>query len=187
MSISNNSDRGRKRPPSTPLRTSKKRMKSNVELEDEEGSGEYEDGDDEVFTNIEDTFDPVARLDSVRTLIGPSVEHQLHVYQLDVTTAYLSGRIEEKILMEVPEGVEEGLREISEHSDTRKGIRECARSMLSEIEKGHQVRKHNRAIYGINEAGKQWHDKLDGIVTSHVFSKQYLVIFIKSNKNAVRV
>ena len=60
-----------------------------------------------------DTFAPVARLDSVRTLMALAVEHQLIIHQLHITTAYLNGSINEEIFMEIPEGLAEGLEEVS--------------------------------------------------------------------------
>ncbi|GJQ87279.1 hypothetical protein Trydic_g8741 [Trypoxylus dichotomus] len=48
------------------------------------------------------TFAPVAKLKSIRLLLGLAAKENLKVSQLDVTTAYLNGDIEEQICMEKP-------------------------------------------------------------------------------------
>ena len=54
--------------------------------------------------NYNETFCPVMRLESVRALMAWSVQHKLHLHQIDVTTAFLNGELEEEVLMKQPEG-----------------------------------------------------------------------------------
>ena len=42
--------------------------------------------------DYDETFSPVVRLESLRTLIALSVQQGLQLYQVDVTTAFLNGR-----------------------------------------------------------------------------------------------
>lgn len=100
-----------------------------------------------------DTFAPVARLDSVRTLTALAVENQLHISQLDITTAYLNGSINKEIFMEVPEGLEQGLETIREDINTQNEVRKRAARMLIKLRKGNQVCKLKKAIYGLKQAG----------------------------------
>jgi hypothetical protein len=52
--------------------------------------------------DFNETFAPVARLGSIRLFMAIAVELGLQVHQLDFTSAYLSGEIEEEVFMEVP-------------------------------------------------------------------------------------
>lgn len=46
-----------------------------------------------------ETFAPVARMSSVRMVAALAAQYGLTIHQLDVTTAFLNGEIEEGILM----------------------------------------------------------------------------------------
>ena len=43
-------------------------------------------------------------MESVRTLIAMSVQQGLQLHQVDVTTAFLNGKLEEEVYMKQPEG-----------------------------------------------------------------------------------
>ena len=43
------------------------------------------------------------RLESVRALIALSVEYGLELHQVDVTTVFLNGELEEEVFMEQPD------------------------------------------------------------------------------------
>ena len=59
--------------------------------------------------DYDETFCPVVRMESLRTLVAMGVKRGLQLYQVDVTTAFLNGVLEEEIFMSQPEGfVEEG-------------------------------------------------------------------------------
>ena len=46
----------------------------------------------------------MARFESLRMLLALAVQDGLHVHQLDVTTAFLNGKLEEEVYMDQPEG-----------------------------------------------------------------------------------
>ena len=50
-----------------------------------------------VSMDYNETFCPVARLESVRTLIAMSVQLGLQLYHVDVTTAFLNGNLKEEV------------------------------------------------------------------------------------------
>ena len=60
-------------------------------------SQKYGDDDDEAFC-------PVVRLESLHVLIALAVQHGLKLHQVDVTTAFLNGELEEEVYMRQPEG-----------------------------------------------------------------------------------
>ena len=55
-------------------------------------------------TDYDETFCPVVRLESLRTMIALAVQHGLKLHQIDVTTAFLNGKLDEEVYMRQPEG-----------------------------------------------------------------------------------
>ena len=51
-----------------------------------------------------DTYSPVARLTTIRTLIVVAASYGLIIHQMDVKTAFLNGELDEEIYMDQPEG-----------------------------------------------------------------------------------
>ena len=51
-----------------------------------------------------DTYSPVARLTTIRTLLSVATSYGLIVHQMDVKTAFLNGELEEEIYMDQPDG-----------------------------------------------------------------------------------
>lgn len=51
----------------------------------------------------------LARLSSVRIAMALTARHALHIRQLDVTTAYLNGAVDEEIYIKIPPYTEEVL------------------------------------------------------------------------------
>ena len=47
-------------------------------------------------SDYDETFCPVVRLESIRTLIAMAVQHDLHLPQVDVTTAFFNGNLEKR-------------------------------------------------------------------------------------------
>ena len=50
------------------------------------------------------TFSPVVRFESQRTVVALAVQHGLKLHQMDVTTAFLNGELQEEVYMAQPEG-----------------------------------------------------------------------------------
>ena len=53
-------------------------------------------------TDYDETFCPVIRQESLRVLMALSVQHGLQLHQMDVTTAFLNGTLEEEVFMRQP-------------------------------------------------------------------------------------
>ena len=62
--------------------------------------------------------------------------HDLKIHQIDVKTAFLNGDLDEEIYMDQPEGFVEPGQES-------------------------KVSKLTKSLYGIKQAPKQWHEKID--------------------------
>ena len=52
----------------------------------------------------DETFSPVARFESLQTLLALAVQDGLHVHQMDVMTAFLNGKIKEEVYKDQSEG-----------------------------------------------------------------------------------
>ena len=57
-------------------------------------------------SDYDETFSPLVRFESVRTVLALAAQHGLKVNQMDVTTAFLNGELEEEVYMKQPPGFE---------------------------------------------------------------------------------
>ena len=86
--------------------------------------------------DYDETFSPVVRSESVRTLIALAARDNMYLHQLDVTTAFLNGTLREEVFMKQPEGF---------------------------VKKGqeHLVCKLKKSIYGLKQSPRCWNTALD--------------------------
>ena len=56
--------------------------------------------------DYEETFAPVARYTSIRTVVSLAAQMGWEIHQMDVKTTFLNGEIEEEVYIEQPEGFE---------------------------------------------------------------------------------
>ena len=54
--------------------------------------------------DYDETFSPLVRFESIRSVIALAAENNLKLHQMDVTTAFLNGELEEEVYMRQPEG-----------------------------------------------------------------------------------
>ena len=87
-------------------------------------------------TDYDETFCPVARPESLRTLIAATLKSGLELHQVDVTTAFLNGTLQEEVYMKQPEG------------------------FIAEGEQ-HLVCKLTKSIYGLKQSPWCWNLALD--------------------------
>ena len=86
--------------------------------------------------DYDETFSPVVRTESVRSMIALAAKDNLLLHQIDVTTAFLNGTLEEEVYMKQPEGF------------ATKG-------------KEHLVCKLKTSIYGLRQLPRCWNVALD--------------------------
>ena len=87
-------------------------------------------------TGYDETFSPVVRMESLRALLALSVQFGLQLHQVDVTTAFLDGELEEEVYMQQPKGF------------SREG-------------EEHLVCKLKKSIYGLKKSPRCWNTALD--------------------------
>lgn len=96
-----------------------------------------------------ETFDPVAKMATVQTVLAVAAMKDWHVHQLDVSNAFLNGELEETFYMTLPHEYNgEGCRLMS-----------CGKP-TTEMNLGQLMCKLRKALYGFRQASRQWHQKL---------------------------
>eukprot|EP00253_Pinus_taeda_P033382 PITA_33382 len=96
--------------------------------------------------DFDDTFAPVAKLNTIRMLISLETKHKWQLHQLDVKSAFLNGDLKEEIYLVQPEGF---------------------------VKKGqeHLVCKLKKALYGLKQAPRSWYEKIDSFFVQHGFHR----------------
>ncbi|KAM1099314.1 hypothetical protein TB2_005809 [Malus domestica] len=93
-----------------------------------------------------ETYAPVARLDTIRTLIALAAQKSWKLYQLDVKSAFLNGVLQEEVYVEQPEG-------------------------FAVKDKEDKVYKLHKALYGLKQAPRAWYGEIDSYFSQCGFKK----------------
>ncbi|KAH9681306.1 hypothetical protein KPL71_026926 [Citrus sinensis] len=93
-----------------------------------------------------ETFAPVARMETIRTVLALAAQMELNVFQLDVKSAFLNGEIEEEVYVEQPKGYE----------------------VKGEENKVYRLRK---ALYGLKQAPRAWNSRIDRYFVKNGFDR----------------
>jgi len=104
--------------------------------------------------DYEETFAPVAKMTTIRTLIVVASIRQWHISQLDVKNAFLNGDLQEEVYMALPPGISH--------------------------DSGY-VCKLKKALYGLKQAPRAWFEKFSIVISSLSFvsSSHDSALFIK--------
>src|SRR3989337_2773483 len=94
--------------------------------------------------DFDETFAPVAKLEAIRILIAYANHNNILLYQMDVKSAFLNGKIEEEVYVAQPPGSED-----PKHPD--------------------MVYKLNKALYGLKQASRARYDTLKDFLKSKGF------------------
>jgi hypothetical protein len=97
--------------------------------------------------DYEETFAPVARYTSIRTIIALAAKMKWKLHQMDVKTTFLNGVIVEEVYIEQPQ-------EFFEVEDMKSHV--C---------------KLKKALYGLKQAPRVWYGRIDNFLTSLGFTK----------------
>lgn len=96
--------------------------------------------------DYKEVFAPVARLETVRTLLAFAANKKWKVHHMDVKTAFLNGELKEEVYVTQPEGFEDK-------------------------KNPSKVLKLHKALYGLKQAPRAWNEKLDNCLKSLEFEK----------------
>jgi hypothetical protein len=94
--------------------------------------------------DFEETFAPVARLESIRILLAYAAHHSFRLLQMDVKSAFLNGPIKEEVYVEQPPGFED-----DRYPD--------------------HVYKLSKALYGLKQAPRAWYECLRDFLIANAF------------------
>ncbi|XP_040370261.1 uncharacterized protein LOC112183342 isoform X2 [Rosa chinensis] len=114
--------------------------------------------------DFDETFAPVARLESVRLLLAIACHLHFTLYQMDVKSAFLNGVLQEEVYVEQPQG-------------------------FKDPSNPDHVYKLKRALYGLKQAPRAWYERL----STHLVSKGYIqgsidkTLFIKRDNKHVMI
>ncbi|KAE8672566.1 G patch domain-containing protein TGH [Hibiscus syriacus] len=96
--------------------------------------------------DYQETFAPVAKLNTIRILLSVAVNMDWKLHQLDIKNAFLNGNLEEEVYIEVPPGLEGNV--------TKKTM--C---------------KLNKSLYGLKQSPMAWFDRFAKAMTQNGFKQ----------------
>ena len=96
--------------------------------------------------DFDESFAPVARLESIGLLLAITCQLGFKLHQMDVKSAFLNGFIKEVVYVEQPKGFEDPIYE-------------------------NHVYKLNKALYGLKQAPRAWYDRLANFLMSKGYQR----------------
>ncbi|KAI3772432.1 hypothetical protein L6452_03618 [Arctium lappa] len=96
--------------------------------------------------DYDETFAPVARLEAIRLFLAYAVYKDFIVYQMDVKSAFLNGKLNEEVYVEQPPG-------------------------FYDPKHPNYVYKLDKALYGLKQAPRAWYDTLSSFLISENFER----------------
>ncbi|GJW54420.1 retrovirus-related pol polyprotein from transposon TNT 1-94 [Tanacetum coccineum] len=112
--------------------------------------------------DYDETFAPVARMEAIRIFLVFAIYMNFKVYQIDVKSAFLNGKLKEEVYVKQPPGFES-----SEFSD--------------------YVCKLDKAFYGLKQAPRAWYETLSTFLIQNKFTRGRIdnTLFIYKSKGDV--
>lgn len=77
--------------------------------------------------DYDQTFSPVARMSTIRSLLSVAVTENIHLAQFDVSTAFLYGELDETIFMKQPKGFDDGTNRVCSLKRSLYGLKQAPR------------------------------------------------------------
>ena len=112
--------------------------------------------------DYDETFSPVVRFESIRTVLALAAQFGLSLHQMDVKTAFLNGELKEKIYMKQPPGyVVKGKEEL--------------------------VCLLHKSLYGLKQSARCWNEELDSQLKAMKFRQSSYdpCIYVRSEGSEV--
>ncbi|GJS52033.1 retrovirus-related pol polyprotein from transposon TNT 1-94 [Tanacetum coccineum] len=114
--------------------------------------------------DYDETYAPVARLESIRILLAIAYENDFKLYQMDVKSAFLNGFINEEVYVAQPSG-------------------------FIDFQKPNYVYKLKKALYGLKQAPKAWYARLKAFLIKHEYLMGMVdnTLFTKKSKSHLNI
>jgi hypothetical protein len=96
--------------------------------------------------DYDETFAPVARMDTIRAVLAIAAQNKWPVYQMDVKSAFLNGFLDKEVYVDQPPGYEVKDQE-------------------------QKVYKLKKALYGLKQAPRAWYSRIDSYLIANGFSR----------------
>jgi hypothetical protein len=97
-----------------------------------------------IGLDFDEIFAPVARLEAIWILLAYATSHNIKIYQMDVKSAFLNGKINKLVYAEQPPSFEDS-------------------------KKPNHVYKLSKALYGLKQAPRAWYERLQNFLVSKGF------------------
>ncbi|GJU74364.1 retrovirus-related pol polyprotein from transposon TNT 1-94 [Tanacetum coccineum] len=112
--------------------------------------------------DFDETYAPVARVESIRILLAYACALDFKLCQIDVKSAFLNGFINEEVYVAQPLG-------------------------FVDFEKPNHVFKLKKALYGLKQAPKAWYDRLKAFLLDHMYTMSLVdnTLFTKKNDSHI--
>eukprot|EP00253_Pinus_taeda_P029593 PITA_29593 len=110
--------------------------------------------------DYEETFTPVAKLNTIRMLIALATKKHWIMQQLDVKSTFLNGELKEEVYLEQPEGF------------FQKGIE-------------HLVCRLKKALYGLKQAPRSWYEKIYSFFLQAGYNRSDAIYLIDEIKQQI--
>nr|GEV23307.1 retrovirus-related Pol polyprotein from transposon TNT 1-94 [Tanacetum cinerariifolium] len=107
--------------------------------------------------DFEESFTPVARIEAIRIFIANAAHKNIMIFQMDVKTAFLNGKLKEEVYVSQPEG-------FVDHDNPS------------------HVYKLKKAFYGLKQAPRAWYDMMSRFLISKHFSKDAVDLTLFTRK-----
>ena len=110
--------------------------------------------------DYDQTFAPVARIEAIRMFLAYATYNDFTVFQMDVKTAFLYGKLKEEVYVSQPEG-------------------------FADLSKPDYVYILDKALYGLKKAPRAWYEELSTYLLGVGFSKGKITftLYKKSSVN----
>ena len=117
-----------------------------------------------------ETFAPVLSYTSLRLIFAVVATYDLEFVHLDVETAFLNAKVKEEIYITLPPGLH-------------------AAGLISGLSSSTPVLRLRKSLYGIKQAPRDWHEEIDGTITSIGYKRcqSEQCIYIKISRSGLPI
>ena len=114
--------------------------------------------------DFDESFTPVARLESIQILLSIACIKNFKLYQMGMKSAFLNGFLNEEVFVEQPKGFQDP--HFPDH-----------------------VFRLKKTLYGLKQASRAWYDRLTTYLLDHGFKRGQAdrTLFVKRDKKSLLV